>query len=142
MIGPLSAAVLANYIWEISPHLFRYSSGVSGFDVAVGGIILVFSVVNLVSLLKPSSLLETPQLRPTDKRALRAFLLVVYTVLMALMIAVPVTLVLAADPTINTQVHVDSFLLGIGMATIFQGIVMLRRLQRLGNRGVPKPGST
>ena len=131
IIGSLAAAILANYVWEISPSLYHYSSGVSGFDVAAGGIILAFSVLNLVGALRPTEVLEVPQLRPTDKRGMKRFLAFMYLVLTALTIAVPVTLVTAADPTINTQVHVDSLLFSLGTTMVFQGLTVSRRLSRI-----------
>jgi hypothetical protein len=128
MIESVAVAIVSNYVWEISAHGPHYTSGVSGFEVAVGGTILVFSVVNLVSIARPNSLLDSPQFRPTDKRTTKRFLAFIYIVLIALMILVPITLVAAADPTINTQVHVDSLLFSIGVTTIFQGVVVLRRM--------------
>jgi hypothetical protein len=131
MFGSIVAAILANYVWEVSPSLYHFSFGVSGFDVAAGGIILGFSVLNLISALKPIRVLDAPQLRPTDKRAMKRLLILIYLVLIALMIAVPVTLITAADPTINTQVHVDSLLFSVGSTMIFEGLVVMRRLHRI-----------
>ncbi|MDG6921067.1 MAG: hypothetical protein JRN59_06025 [Nitrososphaerota archaeon] len=133
MIGSIVAAILANYVWEISPSQYHFSFGVSGFDVAAGGIILSFSVLNLISALKPINVLDAPQPKPTDKHAMKWFLILIYLVLIALMIAVPVTLITAADPTINTQVHVDSLLFSVGSTMIFEGLIVMGRLRRIPN---------
>jgi len=139
IIGSIVAAILANYVWEISPSLYHFTFGVSGFDVATGGIILGFSVLNLISALKPTRVLDVPQLRPTDKRGMMRFFVFVYLVLIVLMIAVPVTLITAADPTINTQVHVDSLLFSVGLTMIFQGLVISRRLDRTPKNAIHPP---
>jgi hypothetical protein len=119
IIGSAYAAVLANVVWLFSKSQFEYTLGVSGFEVAVGGIMLVFTLANLSSLRRHQ--IRCPiQLRATDKGGMRRLLTFIYVTLAMILIMIWVTLVELSGASINTEVHVVSLTIGIGTAIVYE----------------------
>jgi hypothetical protein len=119
IIGSADAAVIANIAWLFSKSQFEFTLGVSGFEVAAGGIMLVFTLANLSSLRFP----QVPnliQLRATDKHKMKQLLAFVYITLAALLVLTWVTLIELSGASINTEVHVVSLTIGIGIATVYE----------------------
>lgn len=119
IIGSAYAAVLANVVWLFSRSQFVFTSGVSGFEVAAGGIMLVFTLANLSSL-RFHQVPNPIQLRATDKNGIRQLLTFVYVTLAVLLVLTWITLVDLSGASINTEVHVVSLTIGIGLATVYE----------------------
>jgi hypothetical protein len=119
IIGSAYVAVLANVVWLFSKSPFEYTAGVSGFEVAAGGIMLVFTLTNLSSL-RHHQVRSPIQLRATDKGGMRRLLSFVYVTLAMILVMTWVTLIELSGASINTEVHVVSLTIGIGMATVYE----------------------
>ena len=119
IIGSADAAVIANIVWLFSRSQFEFTLGVSGFEVAAGGIMLVFTLANLSSL-RIHQLPSLIQLRATDKDSMKRLLAFVYVTLAALLVLTWVTLIELSGASINTEVHVVSLTIGIGLAIVYE----------------------
>jgi hypothetical protein len=115
IIGSACAAIIANIAWLFSKSQFEFAMGVSGFEVAVGGVMLVFTLANLSSL-RFHEAHNLIQLRATDKNSI-AF---VYMALAAMLISTWVTLIDLSGASINTEVHVVSLAIAIGLAAGYE----------------------
>lgn len=119
IFGSTNAAVLANILWLFSKSQFVFTMGVSGFEVAAGGIMLVFTVTNLSSL-RIRQVPNLIQLRVTDKESMKQLLVFVYVTLAAMLVLTWVTLIDLSGGSVNTEVHVASLIVGIGSAAAYE----------------------
>ena len=118
-IGSAYAAVLANVVWLFSRSQFEFTMGVSGFEVAVGGIMLVITLANLFSL-RFHQVPNLIRLRETDKASMKRLLGFVYIALAMILVLTWATLIELSGELVNTEVHVVSLTLGIGLATVYE----------------------
>jgi len=121
IFGSANAAVLANIVWLFSRSQFEFTMGISGFEVAAGGIMLVFTLANL-SGLRIRQVPNLIQLRATDKDSMKRLLAFVYVTLAAILVLTWVTLIELSSASVNTEVHVASLTIGIGLATVYEFI--------------------
>ncbi len=119
VVGSTYAAVMANIIWMYSRTPFGFTEGVSGFEVATGGIMLVFVLTNLLGL-RFRSVPSMLQLRNTDKAGMKRFLALIYCILAVMLVSSGFTLVEASGPSLNTEVHIVSLTVGIGLALFYE----------------------
>jgi hypothetical protein len=119
VIGSIASAALANMVWMLSKSQFKFTSGVSGFEVAVGGFTLVFALANLASL-RFHQLPSLIQLRPTDKKQMKVLLAFIYAVLIGVMILTWFTLIELSGQMVNTEVHEVSLVISIGLAIAYE----------------------
>jgi hypothetical protein len=119
IIGSADAAVIANIAWLFSRSQFEFTLGVSGFEIAAGGIMVVFTLANLASL-RIRQVPDLIQLRATDKDSMKQLLTFVYITLAALLVLTWVTLIELSGASINMEVHVVSLSIGIGIATLYE----------------------
>ena len=125
IFGSAYAAVLANVIWMFSRSPFTSTEGVSGFEVAAGGIMLVFAVANLLSL-RFCRLPNMIQLRTTDKEEMKWLLGGIYTMLAAIMVSSWFTLIELSGASINTEVHVMALTFGVGLGVVYELALILK----------------
>jgi hypothetical protein len=118
IIGSAYAAVLANIVWLFSRSQFVFAMGTSGFEVAAGGIMLVFSVTNLSSL-RFRQVPNFIQLRGSDTGKMRRLLAFIYVTLVTMLALTWITLIELSGASINTEVHVVSSTMGIGLAATY-----------------------
>ena len=79
-IGSADAAVVANVVWMYSRTPFGFTEGVSGFEVAAGGMMLVFALINSLGL-RFRCVPNAVQLRTTDKAGMKRLLAFIYGIL-------------------------------------------------------------
>lgn len=126
VIGSTYAAVFANITWMLSKSQFEFTRGVSGFEVAVGGIMFVFALANLSGLMfrRGSNMF---QFRTSDNDSMKVLLAFIYVTLVAILVLTWRTLTEYSGAMINTEVHVFSLATGVGIATMYELALGLSR---------------
>lgn len=120
-VAAILVSIISNYVWSIQqtdPKLF--SSGMSGVGMAVDGMVLVFSVSNLLYLFASGDNIDYPTaLNSNDRLVLRRFQIIVSILIIAATIIIPFTVVFSSTQSQNLFVHVASLTISIAISSVF-----------------------